>query len=296
MLQATLRLSEQRNRLTAATQALALARWREIPPDGDWLASWQVLLPRVVTAVSLAQVTAASQARAGMVASLLEQDWDGELAALNPRAYAGWLEPDIAPWQVPLESGLLTAPVVEARLRGSLDSGGRMLLNLTHEAVAGASRMASQALITATPDLIGVFSDSPCCQRCAVLVGKRMPHDATFKRHPQCNGTVVAVPRDKPSPVEPLDPEQVTDLNRWQRAAIEDGADFNKVVNAQTGVRGGKVLGSRSPLSENGLRTSVGTGRKAGREMRPTPKAIYRTARGDRATAQRLLREFGYLA
>lgn len=294
MLQATQRLQADRKRLQDLTQALALRRWREIPASGDWFASWQTLLPQVIGAVTLAQVRSAAMTRAGVLAALDEQGWDGDLAEIDPDSYAGWMEPDIAPWQVPLRSALLTAPVVEARRRESLDSGGRMLMNLTHAAVAGVALMVSQSLITSTDDLVGVFSDSPCCQRCSVLVGKKMPHDTVFKRHPQCNGTVVAVPRNKPSPVAAIGPEDVTDLNRWQRAAIEDGADFNKVVNAQTGVRGGKrVLGSRSPLRENAMRTVAGGGRRG--VMIPTPKAIYRTAAGDREAARRLLRQFGYI-
>ena len=294
MLRATQQLLADRLQLLELSQALALRRWREIPSGGDWLAAWEALVPRAAAVVALAQARAAGQSRAAVVASLLEQDYEGDVADIDPRAYAGWMESDTAPWQVPLTSALTTAPIVEARRRESLDSGGRMLLNLTHAAIAGAGLMATQSLITAAEDVEPIFSDSPCCQRCAVLVGKRMPFDTSFKRHPQCNGQVVPVPRGKPSPVAAIGPDEVTDLNRWQRAAIEDGADFNRVVDRQTGLRGGaRVIGSRSPLRNNGMRTVAGGGRRGA--MLPTPKAIYRAARGDRATAQRLLREYGYI-
>lgn len=292
--QATLRLLERQKRLNAATQALVLREWRKLSHSGDWLASWQVLLPRAVAMVSLAQMRAASMGAESVPAVLEEMgDEPGSLHVV-PRAFAGWMQPDASPYQVPLAEALLTAPVVRARQFGALESGAWMLSALTQQAVAAAGRGATQAEIASRKDVEAVFVEpGGACQRCAVLVGKRMPYHAEFQRHPRCDGQIMAINLNRPNPVSEFSVDEITDLTRWQRQAIADGADLNQVLNAHSPRGGGRS--PHSPLYANGTRTWAGSGRGRRKRERLTPKGIYQIAGDDRDMAVTLLRREGYL-
>ena len=89
--------------------------------------------------------------------------------------------------------------------------------------------------------------------------------------------TSQANPADVLDPVEAMRRGQVTGLSKADRKAIEDGADFNQVVNVR--------------LRKAGLRQA---GRVLSRSGRPTPEAIYRVATSRRDAIERLIAA-GYL-
>ena len=86
--------------------------------------------------------------------------------------------------------------------------------------------------------------------------------------------------------------EDVKDLNRWQKQALSEGADWSQVVNSTSGVQRSRGS-SRSVLANNGLQTYYGTGR--GRQAKLSPKGIYAAAGDNRELALELLRANGYI-
>lgn len=124
--------------------------------------------------------------------------------------------------------------------------------------------------------------NTPSCSRCAVLAGRVYRFSEGFKRHPGCD--CVMVPVTVASPNLTYDPLQlaldgkVTGVSKADMKALNDGADFNQLVN----VRSAKA----------GLMESGETLTRAGR---PTPAGIYRTAGDDRDTALTLLERHGYI-
>ncbi|HHU10578.1 MAG TPA: hypothetical protein GXZ60_11275, partial [Intrasporangiaceae bacterium] len=187
------------------------------------------------------------------------------------------------------------SPIVRARqgvgVPATMLAAGRASLEaLTQAAVADAARWASGVQAVATTRTVATwYEPAPYCQRCAVLIGKRVKPTTQFVRHPRCDGMVRIMSERDREELPTVTPEQVTDLNRWQRAALDEGADFNQVVNANTAPRGGRLGGS--PLRERGTQTLVGARGK----VRLTPKGIYRQAGDDREKAVELLRQYGYL-
>lgn len=121
----------------------------------------------------------------------------------------------------------------------------------------------------------------PSCSRCAVLAGRVYRYSEGFQRHPGCDCVMVPVTVASPDllydPVQMAKDGQVTGLSKADMRALDDGADFNQIVNAR--------------LRKGGVRDS---GEVLRRGDRPTPAGIYQAA-GSRAEAVDLLRRYGYL-
>jgi hypothetical protein len=90
--------------------------------------------------------------------------------------------------------------------------------------------------------------------------------------------TTVAAPDLVQDPAELAKAGQVRGLSRADMLAIEQGADFNRVVNVRS--------------KKAGLRQA---GRVLARAGRPTPEGIYAVTGDDRAEAVRLLKQYGYI-
>lgn len=295
--QATLDLFEATRRRSLAAMLGVRSLWGRIDERGDWAAQWEDLLPSAVVLVGSAQVGAATDGAASVGASLRQSGYpEKPLGAVIPQGFAGWsMDPDTDAAS-PLNA-VLAAPVAHARsATGSaadmLATGRLRLEALAQAAVADAARHATQAQAVATRNTVAAWYDPPpFCQRCAVLIGKRVKVTTQFVRHPRCDGMVhVMSERDHDAAMQEVDVmRDVSDLNRWQRAAIDEGADFNQVVNANTSPRGGRLGGS--PLRERGTQTLVG----ARGQVRLTPKGIYQQAGDDREKALDLLASHGYV-
>lgn len=293
--QATLDLYRATQRRSLATMLGVRSLWARVDERGDWSAQWVKLLPSAIVLVGSAQVGAAADGAASVGAGLVQSGFpEARLATAVPSAFAGWLEDPETGAATTIDRALY-APVVAARQSAGtpaemLASGRAALESLTQAAVADAARHASGVQAVATERTVATwYEPAPYCQRCAVLIGKRVKPTTQFRRHPRCDGMVRVMSVRDESRLPSVTPDQVTDLNRWQRKALDGGADFNQVVNAQTAPRGGKL--ATSPLRNEGRTTVVG----AKRTQRLTPKGIYQAADGDDARALELLAQHGYV-
>lgn len=292
---ATLDLYRATQRRSLAAMLGVRSLWGRIDPAGDWAAQWSALLPRAVVLVGSAQVGAATDGAASVGASLAQSGFpEQQLARVAPGGFSGWLEdPDTG--AVTTLDKALYSPIVRARqgvgAPSTMLAAGRASLEaLTQAAVADAARWGSGVQGVATARTVATwYEPAPYCQRCAVLIGKRVKPTTQFVRHPRCDGMVRIMSERDRGELPTVTPEQVTDLNRWQRKALNEGADFNQIVNANTSPRGGRLGGS--PLRERGTQTLVGARGK----VRLTPKGIYQQAGDDREQALDLLRQHGYL-
>ena len=93
------------------------------------------------------------------------------------------------------------------------------------------------------------MANVPCCDRCAVLAGKRGYWDTPFQRHPGCDCTQIAVPEDFTESysgpqfdvqaywdsLSAKDQDKV--FTKSGAAAIRAGADINQVVNSKRGMK-----------------------------------------------------------
>lgn len=234
-------LEQYQRQRQRALSAVLLARreWATMGEDFD--AGWARVGPRLALLVASAQLGAAEDGARYVGTALAAADQAvSPLALVKPRAFAG-----ISSGGQSLD-GLLYGSVVHARqadvswLAERLDVGGRHLDALVQGQVADAGRDASSAAVTARPRVSWVrVVNPPCCQRCAVLAGRVYRYSQSFQRHPRCDCTMLPQTVANPDAVGiRIGAEDVKDLTRKQRAAIDDGADFNKTINDYQRKRG----------------------------------------------------------
>jgi hypothetical protein len=259
--------------------------WRGVGEDFD--AGWTRVGPRITTLLAAAQVGAAIDGAASVPVALEQSGYPlRQVARVSPAAFAG-----VASDGRRLDS-LAYGAVVKARavdatgLAGRLRAGSAFLHRATQLQVADAGRAASQVAIAATPGAGYVrHVNPPCCQDCAVLAGKFFRHSAGFARHPGCD--CVHRPTAETEPPRgyavQIDPAQIKDLTAGQRAALGDGADLGRVVNAYRG----EVPGRRDRMSATHELATRG-------RVRLTPDGIL-AGSSSREESIALLREHGYL-
>jgi hypothetical protein len=296
---------EAQQRLVAATLALTRREWARMGDDFDL--SWANVGPRVELLTASAQLGAARNGIASVPAVLSELDQMVEAEAqASARAFSGYASDGR-----PLDS-LLYGAVVQAKTadvnsaQDRLLAGGQWLDMAVHTMVADAGRQAGQVDAFSRPRVGFVrAANPPCCQRCAVLSGKFSKSDVAFKRHPRCDCFNIATtdPASITAPI--IGPDDVKDLTLAQRRAIDDGADFNQVVNAhRAGARSKNGLTTTEGVTKRGIAgkrliSASGEQGKVGRyskakSARLTPEGIYRIA-SDRDEALRLLKAHGYV-
>jgi hypothetical protein len=111
----------------------------------------------------------------------------------------------------------------------------------------------------------------PSCSRCVVLAGQVYRYSTGFQRHPNDDCTMTPVREGDGSRIEdPLDLMRrglVTGLSKADQRAIQDGADFNQVVNVRlrsAGMReAGRVLARRGRLTPEGIYATTSTREEA---------------------------------
>ncbi len=207
------------------------------------------------------------------------------------------------------------------------------------------SRIISTLVGDAGRSAMGVFTASrteevghvrvltpPSCARCAILAGRWYRWSDGFQRHPGCDCQMLPGTKEVGlyDPYGAYDKGQIgsfrtmpdgstrfeNGLTQAQRAAIDEGADINQVVNARRGMQtidfGGrrvqvtregvtsrglayKALSQRGTATQNYLGAGGSVTRNVAAAPRLTPEAIYRVADGDRGLAVRLLRINGYI-
>lgn len=288
-------LSQQRAQVL--TLAAVRSQWARMGADFD--AAWQTVGPRLLTLLSAAQL-GASRAGFDYIGTALDEmnvDAPPE-GALNARALAG-----VASDGRPLDS-LLYESVVRAKsavgggasVRDALASGRNTLDLITRTQVTDAGRVGSGIGIAVRPKVAGYVRqlNPPSCGRCAVLAGRFYRWNAGFERHLHCdcvhapvdsiNSPVAASRIDPDAYFHSLSAQQQDDMfGASNAAAIRDGADLARVINATGRASGVYTAGGRQYTRE--LR----------RQKRPTPEHIYQIASSDRTEAIRLLAFHGYI-
>lgn len=279
-------------RQSEAAAILASRQWQEMGQAGVNLdTSWSRIASRLVVVVASAQLGAARAGAAYVPAALNEigQSVNPD-AYLQPQAWAG-----VASDGRPLDSLLYSAVVHTKQALGqgvplpeALASAGRSLDLLVRTQVADAARSSAGAAIAVRPQ-VGYtrVAGGACCQRCAVLVGKWFKWNTGFRRHPRC--TCRHVPCEQSGfegYTDKIAPDQVRDLNKDQRQAINDGANLNQVINSHRA----------NTRANGGMTTSEGnTGRGSyGKPQRLTPEGIYRVSATREETLAKL-KQYGYI-
>jgi len=210
-----------------------------MPEDFD--EGWAKIGARLVALVTLAQFGAAQDGASYVPLALSQQGQRSvPVAQVVPAAFAG---------KAPgggLLSNMLYGAVIQARTVAAtstaqrLQAGRNWLDAAVQTTVMDASRDASAAAITARPSVQWVrVVDVPCCQRCAVLAGKVFRYETQFERHPNCG--CQTLPQTVANPDASgiiIGPDDVRDLTSKQRQMIDDGHDFNKVINDYQRKRG----------------------------------------------------------
>lgn len=231
----------------------------------------QVTLAGAATVIIASQATQANEAQAATSAMLAEQGLSiPPEAALVPLAFTTQ--------QARVEAML--GSIVRQELPQSVVD--ERFARLTSSLVQDAGRAAQGVDVATRPRVRFVrHLNLPSCSRCAVLAGRVYRYSEGFQRHPNCD--CVMIPTTVAAPDLTYDPEQlardglVRGLSKADLQALEDGADFNQVVNVR--------------LKKAGLRDA---GEVLDRAGRPTPVGIYRST-GSREHAVDLLRRHGYI-
>lgn len=164
---------------------------------------------------------------------------------------------------------------------------------MTVTQIADTGRAAAGVATAARPQLSGYIRNvgGTCCKRCALLAGRFYRYDTGWLRHVNCRCTMVPTTTAGyddviETPADLFEAGRITDLSVAESKALEDGADFSRVVNASRG--GMKVVGA----SATRVTTELAT-KRAGL-VRLTPYSIYQLA-SSRDEAIRLLGSHGYL-
>jgi hypothetical protein len=268
-------------RLVAVTLGLVRREWARM--GDDWDASWAQLSSRVELATASAQLGAANAGAAYVPVVLAELGFDVAAdGVVVPQSFVG------AASDGRQLASLLAQAVIRAKVaRGNgvsapqaLALGGRALDSYVHTQVVDAGRAATSVGIAARQDVGWVRMVSvPCCDRCAILAGKWFKFNEGFQRHPGCACTHIPAPEDVSdavgtSPAVLFAGGHVRGLSKGQQAALADGADPARVVNAKQGM------------------STASQGAPGRRRM--TPDDIYRL-KADRPRTLELLRAHGYL-
>lgn len=155
---------------------------------------------------------------------------------------------------------------------------------LVSSLVQDAGRSAESVAVAARPKVgYARYLSPPSCSRCAVLAGRTYRFSQGFQRHPGCDCTMIPAAEGAAQglvsdPTDLVREGKVTGLSKADMRALDDGADFNQVVN---------VRGTKAGLLESG--------RVLARAGRLTPEGVYRLA-SSREEAVALLRKYRYLA
>lgn len=263
MLSAANNQYDRQGRLIAVGVAAATRAWKLDRVD--------LLAPTLATL----QVKAAQESERAVNAMVAEQGLVAPtVGALGLRAFSETVD------GLPLGSLLEQADTLSA------------LLAMTVTQIADTGRVASGVATVARPKLDGFIRHvgATCCKRCALLAGRFYRYDTGWVRHINCRCTMVPTTTGGygdiiETPDDLFREGRIHDLSRAERAALEDGADFSRLINASRG--GMSIIGGKT-------RTTTELARKGRGRARLTPCAIYRLA-STRDEAIRLLVDNGYI-
>lgn len=275
-------------RLTGATILATRRAWARMAEDFD--TSWRTVGPQVLAIAYGAQSGAARAADTYLDEVLPELGIAPDASArVRPRGFVG-VAGDGRPVDSLLYGAITTAKQAVGAGAATADAlavGGAWLEMTAGTLVADAARGAVGAGMTARPAVTGWVRmlELPSCSRCAVLAGKFFRLNQGFARHPRCDCRHIpateGIANDLTTdPRAAYEAGQVRGLTESQRKALDEGADFGRIVNSRRGMD--------SAASQT-------TREAAGRRQRLSPEGIYTRAGTDRQAAVALLRQHGYL-
>jgi hypothetical protein len=257
-------------------------------------ASWAGQLPRLLLLLTDAQHVAAAAADDYLDAVLTVQNMPAAGPRVSPAAFAGIASDGRDLASLLAQPGIVakTALAGGENIDRAMAAGSALAQLAAHTQVADAGRTADQVALVARPNVGYVrMVVGKTCARCLILAGRTYRWNTGFRRHPKCDcihipaaestaGDLRTNPRAAFDAMDTAEQDRV--FGKAGAAAIRDGADMAKVVNARRGMQ---------TAADGRLYTTEA----AGRRPRLMPEQIYREARGDRAEAVRLLRLHGYL-
>lgn len=299
------RQKKDTERLASAAFEEAGTAWRRVNP-GSIVSSWQSLMPAAVGAVMIAQSETITRNEQYIDFAFDQQNIDGLDGRLRPGAIVGTMPATGATLEAALAGVAFHTLDHIGRgrsLRDSMDAGMLELSWLAQEAVADASRAASQVRIGTAQQTVGYTRvvSAKCCARCAVLAGRFYQWNAGFLRHPNClclhfpaNSTVASETATDPyAHFEALSPkEQDRIYTKSGAEAIRNGADMNQVVNARRGMSTSGRFTSEGSSRRGYYRITSDAG-KAGKRRLSVDEILRRS--GDNKTQFKdLLTEYGY--
>lgn len=270
-------------RLKLATVGAVRSQWARMGDNFD--GSWQQIERRVLLLITAGQLGSARNGIAYVGRTLDELGAPNDPAGrVMPTAFVG-----IASDGRDLDTLAQHAVVYAKQAVGegatspeALAKAGNWLSSMVGTQMSDAARGAAGVSVTTRPT-IGYtrMLSPPSCSRCAVLAGAYYRWNAGFERHLNCDCVHIPCTEDRSHDLR-TDPtayfrsldaaEQSRLFTNAGAAAIRDGADVTKVVNA------------RLPTAAGGMR--------GGRAM---PEHLYAKAAGNRDEAVRLLTKFGYI-
>lgn len=266
--------------ISASAASSASVAWSRVEPERV-TASWTAQLPSAVV-----KLTAAQAAAAALAEPLVSSTAGVAASTVNVAAFAGQAS-DGRPLMSLLFQPALSVLYLLSRgvSKGRALASGRASLDMmVRTQVSDAYRNASSVAMAANSNIAGYerMVRLPACGRCIVLAGRLYRWSTGFQRHPRCDCTMRPVTgkqwresslHNHPRALfDQMSPAQQDDrFGKANAAAIRDGADISKVVNAR---RGMATAGNKG--------------------ARPMPEQIYKMA-SNRAEAVKLLRRYGYI-
>lgn len=285
----------------------------------NWERTWRDDIgPQIVRVITSGQASAASASSDYIENALAEFDMPVNApSTFNPDAFSGvtggGLDATTATYQAVLEAVAAQYEAEASELADTmtaelaLESGERYITELAATMMADAMRAAEEVAMAQRPWVDGYVRivEPGACSRCIVLAGKFFLFSDGFLRHPRCRCNHAPAPSD-PDRLRDLmaaespdrifesltEAEQDKVFTKAGAAAIREGADIGRVVNARKGMRRAQVYGKDVEITTAGFVRPKGSGR---RPVRLMPSAIFEIAGDDRAEALRLLRLHGYI-
>ena len=277
---------------------------------------------QVVELIARAQAKNAALVDRTMNLELMANGWqDSPIGVLNPAGFAGYM-PDGDPLEmipravakhVRERLDLFEEPTPQ-QIRSAWESGGKLLATITQTALIDTQRMAKSVAGLMRPKTLYIrMANVPCCDRCAVLAGKRGYWDKPFLRHPGCDCTQIAVPNGTDARFEgpgfdaqaywdslsAADQDKV--FTKSGAAAIRAGADINQVVNSRRGMSAAGQAFTKMGTTARSKTMRYYYGRPKGSvrglprvERLSVPEIISRS-QGDQQRRAELLYRYGYI-
>ncbi len=260
-------LYREQDRLFRAAVIAALDIWGEIDPT-RFAQSWvqdrigDQLFISLSRTQELAAIAADVYTDLILRADGVDVEPEGKVI---PASLAG-VASDGRPLDTLLQRAVVQSSVYSAggmALPEALAAGAAVLTRIVGTQVADAGRSATSLGIAARPKTGWVrLVESKACSRCVILAGRWYRWSNGFDRHPLCKCRNIPASEDTSDLTPESDPmehfnslsekEQNRQFTKAGAAAIRDGADIGRVVNARRGAMG---LNAPGALTRDDRRT-----------------------------------------